>query len=243
MDKKKQGIILLIILIIVLIIINYSFLDKLLINFLDDSQTGVVERVIDGDTIVINGTSVRMLGINTPERGERYYSEAKDFLNTLVLNKTVSLKFGKDKLDKYGRTLAYVFLGNAPINRRMIEEGFANYYFPSGKDGYYEEFVEAWERCLDGGKNLCKKSDDVCRDCFTIEVEKEWVIIKNGCIYPCDMTDWIVRNEGRKKVVFNATILYSGREIVLEIPLTAIGDTVFLRDKKNDFVISKTYNK
>ena len=106
----KKQIFLIILLVIVLFIINYSFLDSKLENFLTDSETEIVERVIDGDTIVINKTSVRFLGINTPERGEIYYSEAKEFLEEIVLNKTIKLEFGKEKYDLYKRILAYVFL-------------------------------------------------------------------------------------------------------------------------------------
>ena len=73
MNKKKQ-IFLIIFLVIILFTINYPFLDKKLENFLTDYETEIVERVIDGDTIVIDGSSVRLLGINTPERGEIYYS-------------------------------------------------------------------------------------------------------------------------------------------------------------------------
>ena len=106
----KKQIFLIILLVIVLFIINYSFLDSKLENFLTDSETEIVERVIDGDTIVINKTSVRFLGINTPEIGEIYYSEAKEFLEEIVLNKTIKLEFGKEKYDLYKRILAYVFL-------------------------------------------------------------------------------------------------------------------------------------
>ena len=40
---------------------------------------------------------------NSPERGEPYYAEAKEFLNERILNKTVRLEFGKDKYDRYNR--------------------------------------------------------------------------------------------------------------------------------------------
>jgi len=98
MNKKKKQVILLLSLILVLIMINYSFIDNTLENFFLDYEIANVERVIDGDTIVIeNKTSVRLLGINCPEKGEKYYGEAKEFVEELVLNKSIKLKFGKEK--------------------------------------------------------------------------------------------------------------------------------------------------
>lgn len=238
--KKKRETALLSVLVLLVLAINYPFLDRALINFLDDSQGGIVQRVIDGDTIVINGTSIRMLGINTPEKGEFYYKEAKDFLNGLVLNKTVVIKFGRDRTDKYGRTLGYIFLGDENINKRMIHEGFANYYFPSGKDSYYEEFVSTWEGCLKEGKNLCKASEEVCRNCITINSKGNFITLKNACSFKCNLTNWELKNEGRKKANLNQTILGYSNEITLELPLTSSGDTLFLKDSKGNFVASKS---
>ena len=87
-----------------------------------------------------NKTSVRLLGINTPEKGEIYYGEAKEFLEYQVLNKTIRLENGKDKTDLYGRKLSYIFLGTKNINLELVKEGLANFYFPSGKDINYNDF-------------------------------------------------------------------------------------------------------
>ena len=125
--KKKVETKLLIALLVVLFIINYPFLNNLLKNFLDESQTAFAERVIDGDTIDIGNESVRLLGINTPERGEQGYEEAKEFLGQLVLGKNVTLEFVGERQDKYGRILAYVFLNNTNINVKMIENGFEQF--------------------------------------------------------------------------------------------------------------------
>ena len=143
-EKDKQKL-LLVALILILFAINYPFLDKALEKFLDEGEVIIVERVIDGDTIVSGNNSIRLLGINSPERGEKYYDEAKVFLEDLILNKTVRLEFGKDRYDKYDRTLAYIFFNNQNINLELIKKWFANSYFPSGKDEHYNEFRNAWE--------------------------------------------------------------------------------------------------
>jgi len=116
----KKGLVILISLILVLFVVNYSFLDSLLINFFDEDEVVIVGRVIDGDTIVIENISVRLLGINSPERGEPYYEKAKEFLEERILNKTVRLKFGKEKYDKYDRLLVYVFVDGENVNLELV---------------------------------------------------------------------------------------------------------------------------
>ena len=72
--NKKNLRFLIVVLVVVLIAVDYPILNRLLTNWLVDYEVGIVERVIDGDTVVVNGTSVRLLGINTPEKKEIYYS-------------------------------------------------------------------------------------------------------------------------------------------------------------------------
>src|SRR3989344_6573409 len=143
-------------LIFLLIVINYSWLDKKLEGWIISEDYVAITRVVDGDTVVAGNETIRLLGINTPERGETYYSEAKSFLESLVLNETVRLEYGKDRKDLYGRTLAYIYLGSLNVNSEIVKEGYANYYFPSGKDWNYEIFVDSWNECLNKGSFLCE---------------------------------------------------------------------------------------
>ena len=82
--------------------------------------TGKVTGIIDGDTIVVENESVRLIGINSPERGEDFYEEAKKFLEDLILGEEVELEInGKDK---YYRLLAYVYFGNENVNIELVEK-------------------------------------------------------------------------------------------------------------------------
>ncbi len=57
-------------------------------------KVAVVTKVIDGDTVEINGGYViRFADIDTPEVGEAGYKQAKDFVTNLVLGKTVYLRY------------------------------------------------------------------------------------------------------------------------------------------------------
>ena len=80
--KKKNRIILLVFLIVLLIAVNYSFLDSKLEGFLVGERIEYVQvtRIVDGDTIKVNGNdTIRLLGINTPERGENIIQKQRNF--------------------------------------------------------------------------------------------------------------------------------------------------------------------
>lgn len=88
----------------------------------------LVERVIDGDTIVLeNGERIRYIGIDTPElKGNEYMAiEAKEVNEKLVKNKKVKIEYDIEKKDYFGRTLAYVYCDGVFINAELIRTGHA----------------------------------------------------------------------------------------------------------------------
>ncbi len=75
-------------------------------------KSGVVKMISDGDTFEMNsGVTVRLLGVNAPDRGEAGGEEAKDGLRELVEKKKVYLEYDRYQDDKYGRILAWVWVG------------------------------------------------------------------------------------------------------------------------------------
>ena len=88
-------------------------------------------RVIDGDTFVdAEGRKIRLLAIDTPEKGEPYYGEAKDELKRIIGGRRLRFEFGPEANDRYGRLLAFVFADDSIfVNARLLEEGLARAYF------------------------------------------------------------------------------------------------------------------
>lgn len=231
--------------------LNYNSINGFLIKTFDETTTGVVTRVIDGDTIVVNNESVRLLGINTPERGEKYYSEAKEFLNNLLFNKTVSMKSGKEKYDLYNRRLAYIYLNDKKeINLKLINEGYASPYFPNEEKR--EEYYSAWETCLIEEKNLCESSEDICKNCIKLKkvnIDNQVIILENICNFKCNLNKWTIKDEGRKKYIFNnfyldkkKTINISAEDFKQEYVWTKTGDSIFVRDALDKLVIYYRYS-
>ncbi len=92
----------------------------------------LVTRVIDGDTIEIEGGyHVRYIGIDTPEIGELYYREAAEANRNLVEGKKVYLEKDIEDKDEYGRLLRYVWVNNTMVNAKLVSSGYAySYSYP-----------------------------------------------------------------------------------------------------------------
>ncbi len=118
------------------------------------AETGVVDEVVDGDTLRVRTTgsaeavTVRLIGIDAPERshpslGKEFFSdEAASHLASLCRGKTVRMEKDAEETDKYDRLLRYVFLpppDGRLLNEEMLRAGMARAYtrFPfSRKDAF-----------------------------------------------------------------------------------------------------------
>jgi len=109
----------------------------------------MVTRVIDGDTIVIEGDyRVRYIGIDTPEihpELEDYGMEAWQANRELVEGKEVRLERDVSETDKYGRLLRYVYVDECMVNAELVKQGLAQAkaYPPDTKYQVYLEELES----------------------------------------------------------------------------------------------------
>lgn len=123
-------------------------------------ETVTVEKVIDGDTIKLkDGRMIRLIGINTPEMAhkgrpsEPFAKEAKLALKLLLEaagpgDAKVGLQYDAERKDRYGRTLAHVFLSDGrSIEADLLSKGLgAQIIVPpntKNQDCYREAEVEA----------------------------------------------------------------------------------------------------
>lgn len=108
-----------------------------------EATAGRVDRIVDGDTIVVDGQKIRVIGIDTPERGECGYDSATLAMAALVDGKEVTLTPGaKDDTDKYDRLLRYVEVNGVDAGLTLIRDGWAIARYDS-RDGYGAHIREA----------------------------------------------------------------------------------------------------
>lgn len=101
----------------------------------EERQQAPVERIVDGDTIVVrlgaNRERLRYIGVDAPElpRGgepaECFAREAAQRNEALVEGKVVALEKDVSEIDRFGRLLRYVYLGELMVNAELVRGGFA----------------------------------------------------------------------------------------------------------------------
>lgn len=101
-----------------------------------------VTRVVDGDTIIVDGGGeVRLMGIDSTEVGDECSDEAKRWLSRSIGDSEILLEtVGKGT---YGRNLSYVFQGDINVNRELVEKGLAYTYYFDTEERYIDELIEA----------------------------------------------------------------------------------------------------
>lgn len=78
-----------------------------------------VTKVIDGDTFMTNKRKhpVRLASVDTPEKGQKGYGDAKKALQNLIGGEDVTIN--TKARDSYNRSVANVKIGNKSVNNAM----------------------------------------------------------------------------------------------------------------------------
>ena len=97
-----------------------------------------VRKVVDGDTFWVDdgspkGMKIRLIGVDAPEsknsrtKEMAYFGrEASDYLTSLIAERKIRLEYDVGQFDKYGRTLAYVYLEDGTfVNAILVKNGYA----------------------------------------------------------------------------------------------------------------------
>lgn len=118
-------------------------------------------RVVDGDTVVLESVgTVRLIGIDTPETVdprkpvEYFGREASEHLRGILTGERVRLEFDQTRRDRYGRTLAYLYLADGRfVNREMVRDGYAHAYIKYPFK-YMDDFVAVEREAREAGRGM-----------------------------------------------------------------------------------------
>ena len=126
------------------------------------SEDGRVQRIVDGDTLVVRvdgrEESVRLLGIDTPERSPAECGSvaATNALAELADGRRVELvpDATQDERDRYGRLLAYVEAGGNDVGEALVRRGWAEVYVFDEPFARLDEYREAAAEAESAGRGL-----------------------------------------------------------------------------------------
>ncbi|CCH49604.1 thermonuclease family protein [Pseudodesulfovibrio piezophilus] len=114
---------------------NKLFLFFLILFFLGTSATAQADEtvpflhLIDGDSILVeyegHSQAVRLIGVDAPEWGQEYGTQAKSFALKFCYGKNLRLEFDRTRRDRHGRLLAYVYSGTSMLNEELVRAGLA----------------------------------------------------------------------------------------------------------------------
>ncbi len=241
-------------------------------EFLNQSfdKSNVVVEVIDGDTIILEKDSkIRLIGINAPEKGYFYYTEAKEIVKSLILLRNVRLESDSEDIDDHGRLLRYVFVDDIFVNLWLVEQGYAHVFRESGLI-YEKQLQEAENNARLQELGMWKKSSysgDIILLKFNYNAEgdddenlnDEYVILQNIGDAPLNMTGWTIKDEGSNIYTFPEYILPIDEVVMLHTGSGSNtdneifwnkkgavwnnkGDAIYLRDEEEKLVLYSEYD-
>ena len=207
----------------------------------DSDGLAVVTSVTDGDTfdVVIDGRAdtIRLIGVDTPERGECLADDAATRLTELLDTESITLAVDVSDRDDYDRLLRYVWAGEVFVNEELVEEGLAiaRRYEPDTAEA--ERFESAQDRAQAAGLGLW--SPEACGPAATntdasahrlrvdwieadapgddsLALNGEWVRIVNGASASISLEGWSLRDESSShRYAFPPVVVEPGESVTV----------------------------
>ena len=121
----------------------------LFLFILSSLEAQKVIAVKDGDTIVIldannNQITLRLAEIDCPEKGQPFGTQAKNYTSNLVFGKNIT--YIKTDTDRYGRTIAKVYINNKYLSEEIIKAGMGWWYYKYSTNQYLGELQSEAKR-------------------------------------------------------------------------------------------------
>jgi micrococcal nuclease len=129
-------------------------------NRLPAGDDGVVTRHTDGDTLRVDGVKIRFIGMDTPEisGGAECYGAAAAARTAALLpvGTRVRLVYDVERLDRFGRTLAFVYRAadGLFVNADLVRSGYANVMTVPPNVRHADELVGLQREARDAGRGL-----------------------------------------------------------------------------------------
>lgn len=127
MNKLNKGILVYFLTLFILAILSAYYLLPKIPDKEDLGVNGTL-RIIDGDTFEYDGKIIRLICIDSPEKGKEGYEEASVFLGSLLIGRNLTFESDVEDKDDYGRLLRYIYSDGVFVNKKMVEFGYANVF-------------------------------------------------------------------------------------------------------------------
>jgi endonuclease YncB( thermonuclease family) len=183
-----------------------------------DGQVGSFRslRVVDGDTLEVSGpggeTTVRVVGINTPESGECFGQEATEALAGLVSGEELVLVEDRSDVDQFGRALRYVeTTDGVDVGAELVAGGFAIARRYPPDDARADVYADLQREAQRAGRGLWASDACGASDLAGVEIvidvnadapgddgrnlNGEWVRFTNAGADAVDLDGWEVADE------------------------------------------------
>jgi len=165
-------------------------------SFTSEREKITIIRVLDGDTVGLeDGRTVRLLNINTPEKGTPGAQQATQFLSQYI-NKTTELE--SMGTEKYGRTLGRLYYDDDYINWEIIRNGLGNIFLTNAEE--IDSFNQAQQQAIAEGQGIWEHSPYYGCATIVINIKDEYVDLTVGC--NVSLKGWTLSDESTKKYVF-----------------------------------------
>jgi len=123
--------------------------------------SGKVVGVTDGDTIDVmdqgRAVRLRLYGIDCPEKSQAFGTKAKQFTADLCFGRTV--RWERKDVDRYGRSVALVWVGEDLVNEKLVAAGMAWTYTRYCKPPWLRRFTDVQKIARDGKRGLWADSN------------------------------------------------------------------------------------
>jgi len=162
---------------------------SLFISNIANSKEYIVNKIISGDTIQLDtGEIVKYIGIETPELnlkegGSEFFArQASKYNQKLVFMKKVRLEFDREKKDKEGRTLAYVFEKKVFVNAELVKLGYAKTNIVPPNDKYKNMFLDYEKKAQQSEKGLWQETKKDT-ETFYVGNKRSYILHRPSCKY------------------------------------------------------------